>query len=97
MNEDHPTVQASDLESYPADETAGAKQADKPHQRFSIHVHSVRKRLADADGISAKAAIDGLVLAGLLPDDSPKYVKAVTYSQEKGSPEKTIMEIIPDE
>ena len=56
-------------------------------------MHSIRKRLTDADGVSAKAAIDGLVLAGILPDDSPKYVKEVTYSQEKGDPEKTIIEI----
>jgi Holliday junction resolvase RusA-like endonuclease len=57
-----------------------------------IHVHSVRKRLCDVDGISAKAAIDGLVHCGILEDDSPKYVKEVTYSQsktEKGEEERT--------
>ena len=38
-------------------------------------------RALDADGIapSAKAAIDGLVDAGLLADDSPRFVHAVTY------------------
>ena len=54
-----------------------------------IHVHSIRKRLCDADGISAKAAIDGLVHAGILADDSPKEVKSVTFSQDKGTPEMT--------
>ena len=48
-----------------------------------IHIHSKRKRLADADGISAKAAVDGLVFAGVLKDDSAQYVTEVTYSQEK--------------
>jgi hypothetical protein len=59
----------------------------------SIHFHSVRKRLADSDGISGKAAIDGLVHAKILPDDSPKYVKEVTHTQEKGDVEETIITI----
>ena len=61
-----------------------------------IHVHSIRKRLADADGISAKAAIDGLVHAGIFPDDKDQYVKEVSYSQEKcatGQAERTIITI----
>ena len=56
--------------------------------------------MADADGISAKAVIDGLVLAGVLEDDSPKYVKWVTYSQEKISKkedEETIITITEEE
>lgn len=66
----------------------------------SLHIHSRRKRLVDADGISAKAAIDGLVHSGLLQDDSPKYVKEVSYSQEKiekGEEEETIIEVRIDE
>ena len=62
----------------------------------SIHIHSKRKRLTDADSISAKAAIDGLVHAGLLQDDSPKHVQEVSYSQEKTAkdePEETILTI----
>ena len=58
------------------------KELDK---RCCIHIHSRRFRLADADGISGKAAIDGIVNSGLLPDDSSKYVEEVTYSQEKVS------------
>jgi len=60
----------------------------------SIHIHSIRKRLTDCDGTSGKAAIDGLVLAGIIEDDSPKFVKSVTFSQEKvDGPEKTIIRI----
>ena len=62
----------------------------------SIHIHSSRKRLTDADSVSAKAAIDGLVHAGLLSDDSPAYVAEVSYSQEKtksGEEEETILTI----
>lgn len=63
---------------------------------YRIHVHSIRNRLTDADGVSGKAAIDGLVLAGLLPDDSPQFVQEVTYSQEKtakGEAETTVLTI----
>ncbi len=61
-----------------------------------IKVHSIRKRLTDADGVSAKAVIDGLVHAGILIDDSQEYVNEVSYSQEKckkGEDEKTVITI----
>lgn len=58
-----------------------------------IHFHHIRKRLADIDGVSGKAVIDGLVHEKILQDDSPKYVKEVTHSQEKGEPEMTIITI----
>ena len=64
--------------------------------RVSIHIHSRRKRLVDADGVSAKAAIDGIVHSGLLKDDSSEYVEEVSYSQEKiqkGEEEETIITI----
>ena len=60
---------------------------------FNILIHSIRKRLCDTDGISAKAAIDGLVKAGIFADDSTKYIKKISFSQEKGAEEKTIFEI----
>lgn len=49
----------------------------------SIHVHSKRHRLTDADGLCAKWVIDAIVKAGILVNDSPAYVEAVTFSQEK--------------
>jgi len=71
----------------------GAQKTARFVAPVSCNIHSVRKRLADVDGVSAKAAIDGLVLAGVLYDDDPSHVKEVTYSQEKGEPEKTIITI----
>jgi len=59
----------------------------------SIHLHSVRTRLADSDGICYKYAIDQLVNSRVIEDDSPKYVKQVTFSQEQGLPERTIITI----
>jgi Holliday junction resolvase RusA-like endonuclease len=38
-----------------------------------------RRRDADNLALSGKAAIDGLVLAGVLPDDSSRHVAGVTY------------------
>lgn len=87
------TVSATNLEQDTCDAALPEEGSKTQDTRVSIHVHSIRKRLCDADGISAKAAIDGLVQAGILPDDDPKHVKEVTYSQEKGSEEKTIIEI----
>ena len=63
------------------------------HPRVSITVHSKRRRPVDPDGISAKAAIDGLVRGGILEDDSPTFVEAVTYSQERAAIEETIIEV----
>lgn len=51
--------------------------------RKSIHVHSKRNRLADPDGISCKAVIDGIRKAGLLVDDTAEFVSEVSFSQEK--------------
>ena len=59
----------------------------------NIHIHSVRKRPTDSDGVSAKAVIDSLVKCKILRDDNPKYVKNISFSQELGFPEKTIMRI----
>ncbi len=68
-----------------------AKQIQEDGSRCHIHIHSVRKYLTDPDGVSSKAAIDGLVVAGILPDDSAKYVEKVSYTQEKGKVEETII------
>lgn len=62
-------------------------------KRASIRVHSKRNRLADPDGISAKAVIDGLVLGGILRDDNAKFVKEVSFTQEISKVEETIIDV----
>jgi len=62
--------------------------AKKKDARFNtpvrIRFHSLRHRLADPDGISGKAALDGLVHAGILQDDSVKeIIEPVIHTQEK--------------
>ena len=79
----HPAFSADNVESATGNEPVGKEEVSRLHPPVRIHVHSKRHRLCDADGISAKAVIDAVVLSGLLPDDSPEYVKEVSYSQEK--------------
>lgn len=61
--------------------------------RVDVHFHSIRKRLADPDGIVGKYCLDAIVRAGILADDSTKQVRQVTFSQEQGEPEETIITI----
>ena len=93
ISEDSASGKIADLE--PAARSKPVEE--KSHPRFdspvNLHVHSIRRKLTDADGISAKATIDGLVHSGILSDDSPKEVKKVSYSQEKGKEDQTIITI----
>jgi len=64
--------------------------------RVDISFHCVRKRLIDIDNISIKAVLDGIVASGLLLDDSAKYVRGYSVTQEKAAPgqeEKTTVKI----
>lgn len=77
-------------------EYMGKEEGERLDKRCRIHVHSRRTRLADADGVSAKAVIDGLVKAGLLANDSPECVKEVSYSQDNSKnkdSEETIIDL----
>ena len=87
------SVPASHVEPDACNEPMGTKKIKRLDTPCCINFRSIRKRLADTDGLSGKAAIDGLVLAGVLQDDTTKQVKKVTYDQEKGKEEKTIIEI----
>jgi hypothetical protein len=83
------TNRPANVESAAKVKPLAADENTPPDTRYNLHIHSVRKRLCDLDGISSKAAIDGIVKAGILPDDSAQYIKQITYTQEKGSPERT--------
>jgi len=92
-HENRTSIPAADLESHLANDADATQAPARFNSPVNIHVHSTRKRLADADGISAKAAIDGLIHAKILRDDSPKFVQSVTFSQEQGAEEKTVITI----
>lgn len=73
-----------------------AKEDTRCYSSVDIVITSYRKRKHDTDGVSAKAAIDGLVRCGILKDDSLNEVKEVTFIShlcKKGEEAKTIIEI----
>lgn len=89
---DYTPISLADLESFIVHESLSENEFEAMAAQCSIHIHSKRKRLTDADGISAKAAIDATVHGGLLQDDSPQFVQEVSYSQVRSKNEETIIE-----
>ncbi len=84
---------STNLEQDSRDAPLGKKEVERFTSPVCIHIHSIRKRLVDTDGISAKAVIDGIVKVGLLEDDTTEFVQEVRYTQEKGAEEKTVITI----
>ena len=82
-NRNRSAVPAHNVEPATRHESLAAQAVSRLGTPCCLHIISYRHRLCDSDGISAKAAIDGLVHGGILVDDSPEYVKEVTYSQVK--------------
>jgi len=76
-------VRLANLESTFGNKSLGAQKVKGLDTPCHVHVHNRRYRLTDPGGISYKAAIDGIVYAGLLPDDSLKEISEITESQEK--------------
>lgn len=99
MNEadqDRIAIPATHVEQDSSHAPMGAKKAKRLDSRVSITIISYRKRKHDPDGISAKAAIDGIVRAGLLRDDSTEEIKSVTFESRKcakDEEEKTVIVI----
>jgi hypothetical protein len=83
VDNDNDSGQAADMELPASREPVAAGKGAAFNSRVSVEIVSYRLRLADSDGISAKAAIDGLVAAGILRDDSAKEVSEVRYRQVK--------------
>lgn len=86
-------VSTSHVEPAVQHELEGKKQVCSFHTPCNITVHSKRKRLADPDGISFKAVIDGLRNSGILQDDSAAFVREVRSSQEKFKVDETVITI----
>ena len=76
------TDKVTHLESASCNESLAKKESPRFDKICNIHVHHKSNRSADPDGRSLKAAIDGLMEAGILAGDSTKFVKEVTQSQE---------------
>ena len=93
-NNNRNTATTPNLEPCACNASLGTEKVAGYDSPCRITIHSVRNRLADPDGISGKAVIDGLVHSAILSDDSAKQVTEVAYSQQKtgkGEGEKTIV------
>ena len=80
---DRPAGQTADVELPASSESVGAGKGAAFDSRVGITIVSYRTRLADADGVSGKAVIDGLVNCGVLANDTTKEIAEVRYRQIK--------------
>ena len=91
------TSPASNKEPDIRNQQVAKKKAERPYtpigQRVSIKYTSYRSRLPDSDNTETKYFTDALVLAGILEDDSPKYVRKVSHEEIQSSEERTVIEI----
>lgn len=90
----------TNVERLACNESVAASQVPALNTRVDLRIVSFRVRLADPDGISAKAAIDGCVHRGLLRDDSTKFIREVRQQQIKvknQQDEKTLLIFTPIE
>ena len=95
-NDNNPTNPITNLEQAISHAPNAEENMPRFHSPVRIHVHSYRHRLVDPDGISAKAAIDGLVQAEILADDTTEQITEISYSQTKiptNQEEKTVITI----
>jgi len=88
------SLSVTDLESNPSNASVGAEKASRLDTRVNITVISYRKRKHDPDGISVKAVLDGIIRAGILPDDSTKEIRKVTFESILTKDEETTEIII---
>lgn len=79
----------ADLESHPSDAPLRENESPAFNSLVRLTFYHTRKRLIDIDGLSVKAAIDGLVQGNILADDSSQQVAEISHIQIKGKPEET--------
>jgi hypothetical protein len=92
-----PAIPVANMERAPGRPPVEAPRHPKVDTPCRIRLLCHRHRLADPDGISAKALIDGFVLAGILAGDSTReIVESPVITQVKvgrDNPETTTLEI----
>jgi len=74
----------SDVESLAEYATLPEDRFKEEDARVSIYVRSYRRLNTDPDGISIKAVLDAVVERGVLPDDSSKQIKSITFENFTG-------------
>lgn len=78
------------MESNTVDDTIQQDEAATFNTSTHLEIIHHRKRPTDPDGCSAKAAIDGIVATGILPDDSAKWIESIKITVIQSVVEKTI-------
>jgi hypothetical protein len=91
--DDHSAVPAPDAKPDRRNAPAPKNAAKEISPRFSITIHHRSRRLADPTGRSHSAVVNGLVRGGILPDDSPLYVKEIRETYEQRKNEETVIQI----
>ena len=85
------------LESNTGDEPIRASKAPAFDSRVDIAFLQYRTRLTDSDNSSGKAVTDGLILANIIRDDSPKEVRETRHfpsiKVKNKEDEKTVIRI----
>ena len=71
------------LEPDTGNEVARANEVKTFTQTVHLDFVHYRHRLADPDGLSVKAVIDGIVEAGLLANDTAEEIESITHRQVK--------------
>ena len=89
----HTAIRTTNMESRACNEPLATEKASRFDGQVSLCVHSQRHKLTDSDGACFKYALDAIVSAGILSDDSPQIIpESPRETQSKISkmePEKT--------
>lgn len=88
-----PSFQAHYLEPASGDESLGAQASPGLDTCFRVRVITRGRRLGDVDGRSCKAVFDAFTKARVWPDDSFKFIKEVSFAQELGEEDQTVIEV----
>lgn len=86
----HSIAKQERLRRYSLLQAQGYQRSDTP---VDITIHSIRRKRIDILNTDPKAAIDGIVRAGILYDDGPNQIASAKFTQEKGKEEMTIVTI----
>ena len=78
-----PAILASNLKLPIRSNDTPKKKNTKFNTLVNVAFYSVRKRLADADGVIGKYVLDAIVAAGILQDDRTEFVANVSHRQVK--------------
>jgi hypothetical protein len=78
------------VEQNPCNEQVQPHETAAFDSPVNLEIVHYRQRQTDVDGCSAKAAIDGIVAAGILPDDSAKWIQQIKTSVVQSKVEKTV-------